>query len=81
MDTLGAMNVLRDIRRQVFGVSQVEMAQIAGVRQATISRWEHDIHAPSLPEMGRIRAEAIRRGLEWDDRWLFESARLQERAA
>jgi len=66
------MNTLRHIRRTVFKVTQVEMAGIAGVRQATISRWEQDDCTPSLSALKRIRKEARRRGLKWNDSWFFE---------
>lgn len=45
------MNTLRHIRRTVLKVTQVELAGIAGVRQATISRWERDDCTPSLPAL------------------------------
>lgn len=61
----------RHIRCVVFQATQVEMAAIAGVRQATISRWESDDLTPSLPALRRIRAEARRRGIEWNDAWFF----------
>lgn len=63
---------MRHIRRTVFKVTQVEMAGIAGVRQATISRWENDDCAPSLSALKLIRAEARRRRLQWEDSWFFE---------
>lgn len=66
------MNTLRHIRLKVFGTTQVQMAAIAGVRQATISRWENDDCMPSLPAMKRIRAEARRRRIKWNDSWFFE---------
>jgi len=66
------MNKLRHIRVAIFSVTQVEMAGIAGVRQATISRWENDDCAPSLPALKRIRKEARRRRLKWDDAWFFD---------
>lgn len=66
------MNKLIHIRRVVFQATQVEMAAICGVRQATISRWESDDCTPSLPALERIRAEALRRGLPWSDSWFFE---------
>ena len=65
------MNAIRRIRTEVFGISQIEMARIARVRQATISRWEHEVNHPSLAHLNRIRAEAARRKLPWDDGWLF----------
>lgn len=65
------MTQLRFIRCQVFKVTQADMAMIAGTRQATVSRWEHNKLRPSLEHLLRIRAEANRRGLNWNDSWFF----------
>lgn len=65
------MNAIRFIRCEVFRATQAEMAAIAGTQQATWSRWESDQLRPSLEHARRIRAEALRRGLAWDDSWLF----------
>lgn len=67
------MNQLHRIRCRVFRATQIEMAAIAGVRQSQVSRWENGLRRPSLREMERIRAEARKRGLPWDDRWFFEA--------
>lgn len=68
------MNSLRHIRCEVFRITQEEMAKIAGVRQATISRWEAGITDPSLRHIRRIRTEARKRRLHWDDRVLLAEA-------
>ena len=65
------MNALRYIRKHVFQVTQTEFASLAGVGQASVSRWENGV-PPSLEEMAQIRKAAVKRGLEWDDRWFFE---------
>lgn len=62
------------IRRNVFGGTQTAFAQIAGVTQATVSRWERGELEPSREEMARIRSAAHERGIAWDDRWFFEPA-------
>lgn len=67
------MNPIHRIRTQVFGVPQTEMAQIAGVSQGTVSKWEAGEFAPGGEALERIRNEAIRRELEWNDRWFFEA--------
>lgn len=72
------MNAMKNIRKNVFSVTQAEFAAIAGVTQATVSRWESGI-APSLSEMQSIRAAAYERGINWDDSWFFETP--QETAA
>lgn len=67
------MSRLLYIRRHIFGVTQVEMAAIAGVRQSQVSRWENGHRRPSIVELERIRTEAVKRQLAWDDRWFFEN--------
>lgn len=68
------MNVMRRIREHIFGVSQNEMARIVGVNQSTVSRWESGTHMPLSPQLAKIRREAKRRSLLWDDSWFFEEA-------
>jgi transcriptional regulator with XRE-family HTH domain len=63
---------MSQMRTVVFRATQEEMAAIAGTTQATWSRWEHDIHRPSLDDLARIREEARRRGLDWDDAFFFD---------
>jgi transcriptional regulator with XRE-family HTH domain len=65
------MSQIRRIRIAVLRITQAELAAIAGVKQATVSRWEQGIHQPSLHHLARIREEAKRRRLKWDDRWFF----------
>lgn len=67
------MNPMLYIRTQVFGVRQTEMGEIAGVSQGTVSKWETCLLAPDLAELERIRNEAARRNLAWDDSWFFEA--------
>lgn len=62
---------MKHIRTKVFALTQAEFAALAGVTQASVSRWENGV-APSLDEMRRIRDEAEKRNLEWDDRLFFE---------
>jgi transcriptional regulator with XRE-family HTH domain len=66
------MNALRYIRKHVFQVTQAEFAELAGVGQASVSRWENGV-SPSLDEMQAIREAAISRGLKWDDGWFFKA--------
>lgn len=68
------MNALIRIRKHIFGISQAAMAAIALVSQGTVSKWETGELAPDRNEMERIRAEAVKRGLEWNDSWFFEVA-------
>jgi predicted transcriptional regulator len=73
MHNYALMHPIEHIRKNVFGVSQVVLATITGVTQATVSRWEAGELEPSREEMGRIREEARSRGIAWDDTWFFET--------
>jgi len=68
---LFGMNALLRIRKRVFRQTQVVMAGIAGVDQSTWSRWERGVRSPTLEELGRVRSEAIRLQLPWDDAFFF----------
>ncbi|MDH6273624.1 helix-turn-helix transcriptional regulator [Rhizobium leguminosarum] len=65
------MNPIRYIRTKVFKVSQAEFAEIAKVRQGSVSRWENGT-SPSLEEMQNIRDAAKSRGIPWNDSWFFD---------
>jgi transcriptional regulator with XRE-family HTH domain len=69
------MNAMLYIRKNVFGVTQAEMACIAGVSQGTISKWETGTVDPDREDLGRIRKEAARRKLRWQDDWFFSAPR------
>jgi transcriptional regulator with XRE-family HTH domain len=75
------MSTIRYIRQQVLKITQAEMASIAGVEQPTVSRWERDVHQPSLHHLNRIRTEALRRSLKWDDRWFFVATGAEKRGS
>lgn len=59
------------IRRDIFRVTQAEMAAIAGARQATVSRWESGSLSPDITHLHRIREAAIARALDWNDSCFF----------
>lgn len=63
---------MKHIRTRVFRVTQHEMAAIVGTTQASVSRWEKGQLSPDLAQLGRIREAAAKRGLPWDDSWIFE---------
>lgn len=67
------MRPIEHIRKAVLKLTQAGMADVAGVTQATVSRWESGEFDPSLDELGRIRIEAINRGVGWEDVWFFET--------
>lgn len=64
---------MNHIRKKVLKVSQRELAAISGVTQTTVSRWESGTLEPSRDEMLKIRDEARRRRVKWNDRWFFET--------
>lgn len=66
------MSAIRYIRREIFKVTQAGFAALAGVTQASVSRWEAG-GAPTLDEMQAIRKAAADRGIEWNDAWFFEA--------
>lgn len=66
------MNTMFHIRTAILGVSQAQMAEIAGVAQPTVSRWETGELSPGLDEMARIRAYAKAHKIKWTDRLFFE---------
>lgn len=69
------MNQIKHIRTNIFGVSQTAFAEIAGVKQASVSRWESSSNPtmPTLAEMKAIRDAALIRGLNWNDSFFFQS--------
>lgn len=64
------MSVITAIRR-VLAVKQSELATIVGRNQATISRWEMGLGSPTIDDISKIRAEFIKRGVEWDETLIF----------
>lgn len=66
------MSAIRYIRREIFKVTQAEFATLAGVTQASVSRWESGV-SPSLDEMHAIRKAAAHRDIMWNDAWFFEA--------
>jgi hypothetical protein len=63
---------LEQIRRFVFAVKQSAFADIAGVSQATVSRWEAGELSPDLGHLHKIRDAAIDDDLPWDDAFFFD---------
>jgi len=47
------------IRKTVLGISQAEMAEIAGVSQGTVSKWEAGGAEPDLAQLARIRSAVL----------------------
>lgn len=68
----GRVNPIHHVRKTILGLSQSELANIAGVSQGTVSKWENGELEPSRDEMQRIRDAARLRDVAWDDRLFFE---------
>lgn len=66
------MSAIAHIRKKVLGLSQMAVADLTGVTQATVSRWEKGELSPNLRELGILRDAARSKGVEWDDSWFFE---------
>lgn len=66
------MNIMRTVR-EALGATQSEFAVIAGVTQGTVSRWESGVLEPDRQALARIRAEALERGIDWQDAIFFVS--------
>lgn len=47
------------------------MAELTGAKQGTVSRWERGELEPSRDQLTKIREEAARRNINWDDSWFF----------
>lgn len=60
------------IRKKVLNLKQSELAVIAGVSQATVSRWELGVFEPNRDELARIRNHVMGKGLPWNDSWFFD---------
>lgn len=65
-------DTLKRLRKRIFAETQTGFGVIAGVSQATVSKWEKGLSSPELDQLRRIRAEALRRGLSWNDSWFFD---------
>ena len=68
------MTPMKRIRIEILKLSQTELAQIAAVNQATVSRWDAGSREPGRVEMQLIREYAKRKGARWSDKWFFEAA-------
>jgi DNA-binding transcriptional regulator YiaG len=68
------------IRKYVFRLSQSAFSEIAGVTQATVSRWETNELEPDRQAMNLIREAALQKGLSWDDKLFFEIPPYEKRS-
>lgn len=74
------MTPIEHIRKSVFRLTQREFAEVVGVAQPTVSRWERGVPIAS-GEMSSIRSEAFARGIAWDDKWFFEVPGFEDNGA
>lgn len=81
MRIYAAMNPLLKIRKDVLRITQAEMAALTGARQGTVSRWENGELEPDRDQLQKIRDEADRRNIAWDDGWFFEPTPAERRRA
>jgi DNA-binding transcriptional regulator YiaG len=64
------MTPIENIRRNVLKLTQADMAALAGVSQATVSRWESGRLVVDGDAMTRIRLKA-REQSDWSDALFF----------
>jgi len=57
-----ARSILRDRRR--LGLSQADLARLAGIRPETLNRIEQGRNAPSVPTIAKIERDLIAAGRE-----------------
>jgi transcriptional regulator with XRE-family HTH domain len=67
------MNSMAHIRKNIFKLTQPQMAAVACVAQSLVSRWETGDRFPDIQDMDRIRKHAHSLGIKWDDSWFFEA--------
>ncbi len=70
------MNATKRIRTKL-GLTIVELAEVVGVSQGTVSRWENHQtygHYPDVRHIGLLRSYALARGIPWDDSILFQDS-------
>ena len=60
---------------------QSEFAELAGVSQATVSRWLNGEDEPRLERIIRLRERAKKLGYPWCDAWIFEAAKRSGKGA
>lgn len=63
---------IRWLRKNVFKVTQDDLAAIGGVSRPRVSRYENGQGEPPFDFMLRLRSEAIRLGLPFSGDWFFE---------
>lgn len=62
---------LTEYLRRKMALSQEEIAEICGVRQATISRWEAGRGEPDRVQLHRLRKAMHKRGIEFNNEWFL----------
>lgn len=65
------MNRFKAIRKRVFAMTQVEFAEVLGVSQPAVSRWENGTVTPDYESMCVIRDLAYTLDIRWRDEWFF----------
>lgn len=65
------MNTLQFIRKNVFHMTQQQLAVALATNQPTICRWEKR-GSCTFDAMQAIRRLARDRGVDWSDSWFFE---------
>jgi hypothetical protein len=66
------INAPRHVRICVFQMKQIDYAEMLGLEQAAVSFWETQGRFGSFESMVKVRTEALKRGISWNDLWFFE---------
>jgi transcriptional regulator with XRE-family HTH domain len=74
------MNLMLHIRKEVLRLSQAQLAEVAGVSQATVSRWERGQWEPNRDELARIWSWARENDVALSDAAFFAKP-SEDRAA
>ena len=77
----GGEGVFAYIRKEIFGLSQIDFAKALTINQSTISRWEAGELKPSHDDMRAIRELATQRDIKWDDKIFWSAPNTGEAAA
>jgi DNA-binding transcriptional regulator YiaG len=67
------MSPMLHIRKNVLQLSQARFAEVAGVSQATVSRWERGQWEPNRDELARIRSWAKDNNVDLNDSAFFDA--------
>ncbi len=66
------MESMRYVKEVVLQCSNTEIARITGVSRMTVKKWLDGAFTPNFEYIMKLRAEIIRRKLDWNDTYWFD---------